>query len=295
MIGESPTRPLIFHESPLVVVIPDTSPLASTASTFTVPYVNGASSRLPAAPTSSSPRRWSGGPQSSRSLCSSRQRRKISRVRSVIRSCSWNPNDLANSSAAGPTSSTWSVRSMTRRATDAGWMMFSSDATAPALYVLPSMNEASSWITPCSLGRPPYPTDASSGSSSMMLAARSTASVAVPPADRISHAASMARRPVSLVWLVTMMGPLACIRTAAESRPGTSPAAHAPSPAAAPRLKKSRLVMSSSMVQPPLESSVRRRPVAAVPGSLSGNLRLRWAGRKGQPVRTAGARTRKAA
>src|SRR5262245_50800509 len=41
MMGESPTRPGIFHERPLVVVHEATSPLAVTAFMLIVPYVNG--------------------------------------------------------------------------------------------------------------------------------------------------------------------------------------------------------------------------------------------------------------
>src|ERR1017187_4890970 len=37
MIGESPTRPGIFHASPLVVVVPDISPLAFSARQLIVP------------------------------------------------------------------------------------------------------------------------------------------------------------------------------------------------------------------------------------------------------------------
>jgi hypothetical protein len=36
-IGESPTRPGIFHDSPLVVVTPQTSPLLFTPSQLIVP------------------------------------------------------------------------------------------------------------------------------------------------------------------------------------------------------------------------------------------------------------------
>src|SRR5512146_3446226 len=41
MIGESPTRPGIFHDKPLVVVTEAMSPLAVTAFMLIVPYVCG--------------------------------------------------------------------------------------------------------------------------------------------------------------------------------------------------------------------------------------------------------------
>jgi hypothetical protein len=52
---------------------------------------------------------------------------------SVRRFSSSKPKDLAKAVAAGPTSITWSVRSITMRATDEGVLMFSMDATEPAL------------------------------------------------------------------------------------------------------------------------------------------------------------------
>src|SRR5438128_8982901 len=55
MIGESPTRPGIFHDSPLVVVTEPTSPLAPTALRLMVPEVYGTpfSSRYRCAPAGS--------------------------------------------------------------------------------------------------------------------------------------------------------------------------------------------------------------------------------------------------
>ncbi len=91
------------------------------------------------------------------------------------------PCALANLSAPGPTRKTRLVRSMTRRATFDGFLMFSSAPTAPDFMVRPSMTEASSCTTPSSLGMPPYPTVTSSGSSSTMLTPEMTASSGSPP------------------------------------------------------------------------------------------------------------------
>src|SRR3989304_550364 len=73
----------------------------------------------------------------------------------------------------------WLVYSRTHLATSLGVLIPSSAATAPARRVGPCMHDASSWTTPSSLGRPPYPTDVSSGSNSWIF----TPSI---PASRVS-------------------------------------------------------------------------------------------------------------
>src|ERR671916_459505 len=80
---------------------------------------------------------------------------------------------------------------MTAFATRDGVAMPSSDATAPARLVGPCMQLASSCTTPSSFGRPPRPTEVSSGSSSWM----TTPSMAASSGSRPWRMSSTARPP----------------------------------------------------------------------------------------------------
>jgi hypothetical protein len=157
-----------------------------------------------------------------------------------MRSSSGKPKSLANWSAPSATSMMWSVRSMTSRATELGVLMLRSDATDPALYVRPSITDASSSTIPSAFGSPPYPTLVSLGSTSMTLAPRSTASSAEPPPDRMPHACSIAFRPVSLVWLVMMIGRSTVRDPASREASSLSPSSTVPAPAATPCRRKFR-------------------------------------------------------
>ena len=149
MMGESPTRPAIFQDRPLVVVTPARRPAASMAMQLIVPWV------LMTERSSSGRLSVFGGNQLSRSDIVSFQRSQAARDFSVRRSSSLKPWARANLSAPSPTMRTWSVLSMTSRATLDGFLMFRSAATAPAVWVGPYMTDESSSTTPSSLGRPP--------------------------------------------------------------------------------------------------------------------------------------------
>src|SRR4030081_983861 len=107
MIGESPTLPGTFQDSPLVVVTDDMSPAAFTAFMLIVPVVNltwrGSSNGMLAE---------GGGPalslrvssQASAGLRQAFQRSQSFRLFSVRRFCSLNPISSANFFAPAPTS-----------------------------------------------------------------------------------------------------------------------------------------------------------------------------------------------
>src|SRR4051794_18672225 len=99
MIGESPTRPGTFHDSPLVVVTDDMSPAALTAFMLMVPVVNltwsGSSNGMLAVlgVVTLSLRASS---QLSEGLRQAFQRSQSRRLFSVRRFCSVNPISSAN-------------------------------------------------------------------------------------------------------------------------------------------------------------------------------------------------------
>jgi hypothetical protein len=152
------------------------------------------------------------------------------RAASSVSVCScWKPISAANRSAPSPTSiRCWGSRSITSRAIEIGWAYPRTAATAPAARVRPSMIDASSSTTPSRFGRPPMPTQWSSGLDSTSRTAASTASSAVPPERRISIPAG---RPTSPRSLAIMTEPLiagrlygaridrACLRYQRTSRP----------------------------------------------------------------------------
>ena len=77
------------------------------------------------------------------------------RALSVSRFSMGTPCSSAKWRAPGPTSSTWSVVSITSFATLLGFFTPSREATAPARAVGPCITQASSCTTPSSLGMPP--------------------------------------------------------------------------------------------------------------------------------------------
>src|SRR5437867_566816 len=87
---------------------------------------------------------------------------------------------------------------MTRRATLEGFLINFRAPTAPQRQVSPSITLASSSTSPSSLGRPPYPTLVSCGSSSTILTPAMTASRGLPPPFRISIAFAVAFIPFAL-------------------------------------------------------------------------------------------------
>src|SRR5712692_8295519 len=92
-------------------------------------------------------------------------------------------------------------------------------ATEPARCVGPCMTLASSSTSPSSLGRPPYPTESSFGSSSTTVTAATTASSVSPPFLRISMPLSSACKPLALEM---MSGRLPCAAGARLVRVGAS-------------------------------------------------------------------------
>ena len=151
-IGESPTRPGIFHDRPEVVVVQPRSPWVSSTEQWIVPVtrflmyswtnerdllvgrrdpvVVGVAGLLPVEPDLPG-------------LVGQQVRPRGSRGR------------RANRSAPSPTSRQCRVRFMTSRATAAGCMMLRIEATEPPPWVGPCMTAASSSTTPSSLGIPP--------------------------------------------------------------------------------------------------------------------------------------------
>src|SRR2546423_1920985 len=107
MIGESPTLPGTFHDSPLVVVTDDRSPPALTAFMLIVPVVN-----LTCSGSSKGMLAVGGGPALSlrvSSLASAGLRHAFQRSQSCLlfsvrRFCSLNPISSANFLAPAPTS-----------------------------------------------------------------------------------------------------------------------------------------------------------------------------------------------
>src|ERR1035441_9936668 len=210
MIGESPTRPGIFHARPLVVVTADISPFSFRAMQLMVPC--GGWMAFSQASASNSSLAWGNisliswstaplrcslggasnpGPQLVCPLPSRSDFFQVShcmRESSVSRLSSWNPMSLANRSAPSPTSIMWSVCSITNRATLEGVLILRSAPTAPPRREGPCMQLASSSTTPSSFGSPPYPTLVSLGSSSTMLTPAMTASSVSPPPLTISMA-----------------------------------------------------------------------------------------------------------
>src|ERR1051325_8480776 len=83
-------------------------------------------------------------------------------------------------------------------ATSDAVLMFSSAPTAPARFVGPCMQDASSWTTPSALGRPPYPTESSVGSSSWIFTPSMTASSVSAPCISMSKAFCTALSPLPL-------------------------------------------------------------------------------------------------
>src|SRR6266850_7996780 len=71
-------------------------------------------------------------------------------------------------------------------------------ATEPARWVGPCITLASSSTSPCSLGRPPKPTESSLGSSSTTVTAATTASRVSPPFFRMSMPRPRAFKPLAL-------------------------------------------------------------------------------------------------
>src|SRR5689334_2471612 len=135
MIGESPTRPGIFHERPLVVVTDAMSPVAVTAFMLIVPYVRATpdASRYTWTPDSCSSDEGrllppgaagvgggsTGSNQLSDGLSLAFQRSQSRRLCSVSRFWVLKPISTANFRAPAPTSMMWSVWSMIALATAA--------------------------------------------------------------------------------------------------------------------------------------------------------------------------------
>ena len=166
MSGESPTRPFNFPPVPPVLVPAATCPRWSTAATPMVPCF--------------APR------------CSSHRARWYS-VTSEPGAMAGSPWLRAKASAPSPTSNTWGLESITRRARVMGFCTVFTTATAPARRASPSINEASSSTSPSALSTAPVP-ELKRGSSSSMRAATSTASSAGPPFASTAAPASAARR-----------------------------------------------------------------------------------------------------
>src|SRR4030065_2844582 len=129
MLGGSTAAPESFQDRPLVVVTPASRPAPSTAMQLIVPWV------FITERSSSGTLSDFGGNQLSRSDMVSFQRSHAARDFSVRRSSSLKPWARANFKAPLPTRRTWSVLSMTSRATLGGFLMFLKAATAPAGWV----------------------------------------------------------------------------------------------------------------------------------------------------------------
>src|SRR6267154_1269065 len=117
---------------------------------------------------------------------------------SVRRFISSKPSSTAKRRAPSPTIITWLVRSITVLARRATFLMRRTLATEPARWVGPCITLASSSTSPCSLGRPPYPTESSLGSSSTTVTAATTASRVSPPFLRMSMPRPRALTPLAL-------------------------------------------------------------------------------------------------
>ena len=94
----------------------------------------------------------------------------------------------ANWFAPSPASRTCSVCSITRRASFTGFLIFLTEATAPAFRLLPSMMDASISCSPSCVKTAPRPA-LNSGKSSSDATAVSTASSDEPPLVNIDHPA----------------------------------------------------------------------------------------------------------
>src|ERR1700730_9001505 len=140
------------------------------------------------------------------------QASQILRECSVRRFISSKPSSTAKRRAPSPTIMTWLVRSITVFARRETFLMRRTDATEPARWVGPCITLASSSTSPCSLGRPPYPTESSLGSSSTMVTAATTASSVSPPFLRMSMPRPSAFTPLALEMI---SGRLPCAAGAA--------------------------------------------------------------------------------
>src|SRR5229473_1168714 len=159
MIGESPTRPGIFHDSPEVVVVAEMSPFASTAMHGIVPVRGCAMTRSAYAISFSSPSKiaemcsfHSGESIPGRQLNDdfAFQASQIFRECSVSRFISSNPSATANRRAPSPTIITWLVFSITVFARRETFLIRSTLATEPARCVGPCMAlEIMSGRLPC--------------------------------------------------------------------------------------------------------------------------------------------------
>src|SRR5262249_53593910 len=142
--GESPTRPGSLCASPEVEHTPPSAPVRSSARTVTVSWLpsegnvpSGARSPL-AGPAGLRP----SPPAGARVLYHS------DTLWGVCRVSRGNPCASAKRWAPAPTRRTCGVFSITRRATAAAWLTFSSPATAPQPSPLPSITQASSVTFP---------------------------------------------------------------------------------------------------------------------------------------------------
>src|SRR4029077_1630087 len=128
-------------------------------------------------------------------------------------------------------------------------------ATAPARLVGPCMQEASSWTTPSSFGRPPYPTELSLGSSSWIFTPSMAASSVSVPRSTSSRARPTPRRPLAELTAAaravrrrkTAGAPIAAPREVSPSEAAAAPAA--------PR--NPRRVNGRSMPAPLVRATVR--------------------------------------
>src|ERR1700722_14169328 len=141
MIGESPTRPGIFHASPEVVVVAEISPFSLIAMQGIVPVGGCAITRSAYAIFSSSPLKiddtcsfHSGESIPGRQLTDEDafHASQSNRECSVSRFISSNPSTTPNRRAPSPTIITWLVFSITVFANRATFLMRRTDATDPA-------------------------------------------------------------------------------------------------------------------------------------------------------------------
>ncbi len=176
-------------------------PCLSSAATPTVPYLcaSGCSKKLrglPGAGGAPAGRGGTGSPFAFNSFSSASQRRSVKKNKGGT--CS-SPTCAANASAPAPSIITFCDLSMTARASEMGWRVFWTSATAPAFIVAPSMIAASSWLVPSAANTAPRPA-LNSGLSSSSLMAVSTASTAEPPPSSTLPAAVIASCNPARYW-----------------------------------------------------------------------------------------------
>ena len=168
-------------------------PSRSSATTPTVPNLCASGDSISATGTSGgggapAGRGGMGRPSFCNCLTSDCQRRSVKKK--LGSTCS-SPTLAAKASAPAPISITCGDFSMTARASEIGWRVRVTPATAPALRFAPSMMAASSSFLPSAVKTAPRPA-LKSGSSSRIWIAASTASTEEPPRSRILAAACVA-------------------------------------------------------------------------------------------------------